>query len=118
MDRSHLLTVGAVYTPIKNYTDGSWFINGYRGKSFGLQASIEPIGDFRSDLGHYTQDGDNKKTQYWRVGPRVGFSLGSDNPWVPLQLTATEVYLYGVTGALSRVDYFKSVLSYKVLKVA
>ncbi len=118
LDRSHLLTIGAVYTPIKNYSRTGCFLNDYHVGIFGGEASIEPIGDFRSDIGHYTHDGDSKKTNYrnyWRVGPRVGFSLASDNPWVPLQLTVTEVYLKGVTGALSRVDYFKSVLSYKLV---
>jgi hypothetical protein len=118
LDRSHLLTVGAVYTPIKNYSRTGWYLNDFHLGILGGGASIEPIGDLRADFGHYTQDGDSTKTayrDYSRVGPRAGFSLVSENPWIPLQLTVTEVYLYSLSGALSRVDYFKSVLSYKLV---
>jgi hypothetical protein len=116
-DDSHLVSVNSIYTPIKNYGPGVLFLNSVEDHIFG-DIQFEPIADIRLDFGHYAQVGNEKATDYnnyWRTGPRLGFSFDSKYPQVPLQLTVTEVYLYGMSGALSRVDYFKAVLSYKIV---
>ena len=115
-DQSHLLTASTVYTPIKNCP--RCLNDYYMGGPLSGIASIEPILDLRSDFGHYTQAGNSTTTDYknyWRIGPRAGFSVTSENPFVPLDLTVIDVYLQGVSGSLPRVNYFKSVLSYKIL---
>lgn len=73
--------------------------------------SIEPIVDLRSDFGHYSRRGDDDSTDYrnyWRLGPRAGFSVTSENAYIPLQLTVTDVFLEGLTGNLPHINYFKA----------
>jgi hypothetical protein len=112
-DGSHLATVSGIYTPIHNCPV---CVNAYYQISEHL--FIEPILDARSDVGHYTHPGDASGVDYrnyWRVGPRAGVSFSSDYPFLPIDLTATDVFLQGVSGTLPHINYFKAVLSYKLV---
>jgi hypothetical protein len=111
-DGSHLATASVDYTPIVNCPV---CLNDYR--KFG-PVWVEPIIDARSDFGHYARRGDTANADYrnyWRVGPRAGVSVTSENAYVPLQLTLTDTFLEGLTGTLPHVNYFKAVLSYKIV---
>jgi hypothetical protein len=118
-DDSHLLTANFTYTPFKNYNKDSWYLNDFDLYGlFGGRASFLPIADFRIDLGHYTKDGNTTTTtyeNYWRAGPRVGFSIASESPYLPLDLTVTNLYMQGLDGQIDRLNYFKAVLSYKLV---
>jgi hypothetical protein len=111
-DGSHLATVSAYYTPIANCPV---CLNDYRRLG---PVSLEPIIDVRSDFGHYARSGNAAATDYrnyWRIGPRAGFSVTSENAYVPLELTVTDIFLKSVTGTLPHINYFKAVLSYKIV---
>lgn len=113
-DDGHLVSLSAVYTPIHNTYPIC--VNVYH-RLFESQLSMEPILDIRSDFGHYAQAGTGSGTDYrnyWRVGPRAGFSLGSDYSYLPIDLTVTDVFLEGFSGTLPHINYFKSILSYRI----
>jgi hypothetical protein len=116
-DDSHLVSANVTYTVVKNCEGGRFCLNAYR--PFLNQALYaELILDVRSDWGHYAQPGDMPKTDYrnyWRVGPRAGVSFDSAYRYLPLTLTATDLYLQGISGTLPHLNYFKSVLSYKIV---
>jgi hypothetical protein len=118
-DDSHLVSANFIYTPFKNYESGSWYVNDFRYRGlFGGRASFQPIADLRLNYGHYTQDGNvatSDYSDYWRVGPRVGFSIASESPLLPLDFTVTNLYLEGLKGEVEHVNYFKAVLSYKLV---
>jgi hypothetical protein len=119
LDSSNLVTLAFVYTPIKNYDHDSWWhVNSYNQNAwFNGNASVEPIFDIRSDYGNYIVAGNSSTTDYgnyWRLGSRFGGSITSENTSLPISFTATETYLYGLTGSLSRLSYFTGTLSYKV----
>jgi hypothetical protein len=112
-DGSHLASVSGIYTPIHNCPV---CVNAYYPVSEHL--SIEPILDVRSDFGHYTHPGDTSNfdyRNYWRMGPRAGVSFSSDYPFLPIDLTATDVYEQGVSGTLPHINYLKAVLSFKLV---
>jgi hypothetical protein len=112
-DDSHLATLSVIDTPIHNCPV---CFNAYRQLFNFLE--LEPILDGRSDVGYYSQRGDNAKTDYknyWRLGPRAGFSLSSSYPYLPMDLTVTDVFEEGISGSLPHINYFKSVLSYRLI---
>lgn len=76
--------------------------------------SIIPRLDLRLSAGHFIDPGSRlpeNSEDFVRVGVWGGFSILSDIPWLPAELTVTETYLHGLSGNPGHLSQFRAILS-------
>ena len=118
-DHSQIDSLSLIYTPFTGFdvSNGGFNLNDLRQLPFWPSAYGEVLFDLRSDLGQYTNRGDNPvqrllNQNYARTGTHLGFSLTTDPSGPSLTLIVEETYLYGFAGTVRNLDLFHTQLTY------
>jgi hypothetical protein len=118
-DHSQIDSMTLIYKPYTGFdvSNGGFNLNDWRPLPFWHSAYGQVLFDLRSDLGQYTDRGDNPvqrllNQSYARAGTHVGFSLTTDPAGPSFTLTVEETYLYGFAGSVRNLDLFHTQLTY------
>lgn len=112
VERSEVFTANFAYVPVL-----SW-LNSYairiRDTDDRTLFQVMPRGELRATYGDFLKAGTRlpeNAVDFLRAGGQIGATLSSDISWLPIDLTVTESYLYGLRGEPEDLSQLKVVLS-------
>lgn len=111
-ERSEVVSANFAYVPVLDWLND--YALSIRGSNQLPLFSIMPRGELRGTYGHFGKAGTRlavESVDFLRVGGQIGATLSSDIDWLPIDLTVTESYLYGLSGNPEDLSQLKFVLS-------
>lgn len=116
-DGSRLATLNFNYRPILASVLGPVGVNTQSQPWSGQTPFIQPILEIHAVKGWYLDRGATPpegRTDYLRIGPKIGVVLSSGDLTVPWNLTLSNVHLWGDKGTPRDIDYNAAALSFPI----